>query len=158
MAPRDTAPAERADEAAARRRVAELTRELFRQATALAAAITEASGLHHTDVAALRALDAAVGEPVTVSRLGADLGLSSGAVTALVDRLERHGMVERTRNQTDRRRVHVTLTPKARTLGIELLEPIAERVGRAIAALDADGLRAVERYLAIVVDTPDDAG
>ena len=137
-----------------RARVAELTRELFRQAAGLSAAIAEASGLHPTDAAALRALDAARSEPITVSRLGAELKLSSGAVTALVDRLERHGMVERTRDAEDRRRVHVTLTPKARTLGADLLEPIAERMGRAVAGLDAAGLEAVERYLTAVVDAP----
>jgi DNA-binding MarR family transcriptional regulator len=113
--------------------------------------ITEASGLHHTDAAALRALDAAAGAPITVSRLGADLNLSSGAVTALVDRLERHGMVQRTRDAGDRRRVHVSLTPKARALGADLLAPIADRIGHAIGDLDAADLRVVERYLASVV-------
>jgi DNA-binding MarR family transcriptional regulator len=145
------------DDARVRQHVAALTRELFRQATALAAAITEASGLHQTDVAALRALDAAVSEPVTVSRLGSELGLSSGAVTALVDRLERHGMVQRTRDPTDRRRVHVTLTDKSRTLGMDLLEPIAQRSRRAIAALDADGLQSVEAFLATLVGEDEDA-
>ena len=135
-----------------RARVAGLTRELFRQATALSAAITEASGLHPTDAAALRALDAAVGEPITVSRLGADLKLSSGAVTALVDRLERHGMVRRTRDAGDRRRVLVSLTPKAEALGADLLEPIAHRIGQAVSDLDAEALRVVERYLETVVD------
>jgi DNA-binding MarR family transcriptional regulator len=132
--------------------VAGLTRELFRQATALSAAITEAGGLHPTDAAALRALDAAVGEPITVSRLGADLKLSSGAVTALVDRLERHGMVRRTRDAGDRRRVLVSLTPKAEALGADLLEPIAHRIGQAVSDLDAEALRVVERYLETVVD------
>jgi DNA-binding MarR family transcriptional regulator len=117
MAPPSPTPT--ADDQERRARVADLTRELFRQATALSAAITEASGLHHTDAAALRALDAAAGAPITVSRLGADLNLSSGAVTALVDRLERHGMVQRTRDAGDRRRVHVSLTPKARALGAD---------------------------------------
>lgn len=107
--------------------------------------------MHHTDVSALHILDAAVSEPVTVSRLGADLGLSSGAVTALVDRLERHGMVHRTRDPTDRRRVHVTLTEQARGLGAELLEPIARRIGHAVQELDAGEIHAVERYLATVV-------
>ena len=138
-------------------RVGELTRELFRQASAVSAAITEASGLHTTDVAALRALDAAAEEPITVSRLGADLGLSSGDVTALVDRLERHGMVRRARDHADRRRVHVSLTPKAEDLGAELLQPIAARIGQAVAALDPAELAAVERYLAAVVGPLEDA-
>jgi DNA-binding MarR family transcriptional regulator len=154
MAPPSPTPT--ADDVERRARVAELTRELFRQATALSAAITEASGLHHTDAAALRALDAAAGEPITVSRLGSELNLSSGAVTALVDRLERHGMVQRTRDAGDRRRVHVSLTPRARRLGADLLEPIAGRIGHAIGDLDAADLRVVERYLATVVDARED--
>jgi DNA-binding MarR family transcriptional regulator len=139
-----------------RTRVAELTRELYRQATALAWAITESSGLHHTDAAALRALDAAADEPVTVSRLGADLGLSSGAVTALVDRLEQHGMVRRERDAADRRRVYVALTPKARQLGSELLAPIGERIQRAIGDLGEREVEAVAAFLGTLIATDDD--
>ncbi len=148
----DTAAAD----AARRAHVAELTRELFRQASAVASGIADASGLHATDLSALRALDAAAGGPVTVSRLGAELGLTSGAVTALVDRLERHGLVRRRRDEADRRRVHVELTPAARVLGAELLRPIARRIGQAVEDLDADALQAVERFLAAVVGPPAD--
>jgi len=150
-----TSPSSRQDDAQ-RARVAELSRELYRQATALAWAICESSGLHHTDAAALRALDAAAGEPVTVSRLGADLRLSSGAVTALVDRLEHHGMVRRQRDAADRRRVYVALTPKARQLGAELLAPIGERIQRAIGALDERELEAVAAFLSTLVATADE--
>ncbi len=135
--------------------VVALTKVLYRQATALAAAITEGSGLYPTDVAALRALDAAAGAPVTVSQLGAELRLSSGAVTALVDRLERHEMVSRRRDPADRRRVHVVLSPKARRLGEELLAPIGERIQRAAAGLDDQGTEAVIGFLRTLVEAPD---
>lgn len=44
--------------------------------------------------------------------LGADLGISSGASTALVDRLEQRGIAERYPHPNDRRRTLVRLTPR----------------------------------------------
>jgi DNA-binding MarR family transcriptional regulator len=44
------------------------------------------------------------------NELGSDLGLTSGAATALVDRLERQGVAERYPHPSDRRRVLVRLT------------------------------------------------
>lgn len=48
--------------------------------------------------------------PQTVGRLGAEVGLSPASVTRLVDRLERRGLVARSRDADDRRRVDVRLT------------------------------------------------
>jgi DNA-binding MarR family transcriptional regulator len=50
------------------------------------------------------------GGPQTVGRLGADVGLSPASVTRLVDRLEKRGLVARSRDAEDRRRVDVRLT------------------------------------------------
>ena len=46
------------------------------------------------------------------NELAADLGLSSGASTALVDRLERQGIAERYPHPSDRRRTLVRLTAR----------------------------------------------
>ena len=48
------------------------------------------------------------------NELAADLGLSSGASTALVDRLERQGIAERYPHASDRRRTWVRLTDGGR--------------------------------------------
>ena len=48
------------------------------------------------------------------NELAADLGLSSGASTALVDRLERQGIAERYPHPSDRRRTLVRLTTRGR--------------------------------------------
>ena len=48
------------------------------------------------------------------NELAADLGLSSGASTALVDRLERQGIAERYPHASDRRRTLVRLTDQGR--------------------------------------------
>lgn len=66
------------------------------------------------------------------SELARDLNLTSSAATALVDRLEQHGVAERARHPTDRRRTTLRLTDRGvelaaagqRTL-LESLEPVA---------------------------------
>ena len=50
------------------------------------------------------------------NELAADLGLSSGASTALVDRLERQGIAERYPHPSDRRRTLVRLTDRGHTV------------------------------------------
>src|SRR5687767_9364247 len=64
-------------------------------------------GLNPTDLHALIAvMDAElVGAPITPGRLGERLNLSSGPVTALIDRLERGGHIRRDRDTADRRKV-----------------------------------------------------
>jgi DNA-binding MarR family transcriptional regulator len=50
------------------------------------------------------------------NELATDLGLSSGASTALVDRLERQGIAERYPHPSDRRRTLVRLTDRGRAV------------------------------------------
>jgi DNA-binding MarR family transcriptional regulator len=52
--------------------------------------------------------------PVTAGRLAEATGLTTGAITTAVDRLERAGIARRRHDQGDRRRVLVELTPSAR--------------------------------------------
>jgi DNA-binding MarR family transcriptional regulator len=69
---------------------------------AFAAAMARRTGLGLSEMAALEHLQHAHGG-LTPTELGRRLSLSSGAVTALVDRLERTGHVERRPNPADRR-------------------------------------------------------
>src|SRR6185503_17673612 len=48
--------------------------------------------------------------PTPVNDIGRRIGLTSGAITAAVDRLEERGLVERTAHPTDRRARIVQLT------------------------------------------------
>lgn len=132
-------------------RVTALTQELMRRMVALAGDLTASSGLNPSDVAALRALDAAAGDGVAVNTLGAQLGLSSGATTALVDRLEAHELVRRDRDPHDRRKVLVTLTPQARAFGSEHLVPLARAIQAATAQVDDGELAAVENFLELLL-------
>ncbi|MBR7618996.1 MarR family transcriptional regulator [Phenylobacterium sp. 20VBR1] len=54
--------------------------------------------------------------PRTVSDLGEALGLDSGTLTPLLKRMEAAGLVTRTRDRADERRVQITLTDQGHAL------------------------------------------
>ena len=66
------------------------------------------------------------GEAVLPSQLAAKLGLTTGSVTAMLDRLERLGYVSRSSDPSDRRKVVVRITPKAARRAIKIYGPIAQ--------------------------------
>jgi DNA-binding MarR family transcriptional regulator len=71
-------------------------------------AIAERLGLSVSDY---KTLDLIVREgPLTAGKLGELTGLTTGAVTGLIDRLERAGLVRRKRDERDRRKVIVQPT------------------------------------------------
>ncbi|NKQ55179.1 MarR family transcriptional regulator [Amycolatopsis sp. K13G38] len=88
--------------------------ELGREGSTLAvlrhARIAEMMGLSATDHKALDLASRAEG-PLTAGRIAQLTGLSTGAVTGVIDRLERAGFVRRVRDEQDRRKVLVELTP-----------------------------------------------
>jgi DNA-binding MarR family transcriptional regulator len=127
-------------------------REVYRRAAAIAATITEETGMHPTDVRALRALDAARERPLTVGELGARLGLSSAAVSGLVDRLEAAGLAARRPDPGDRRRVHVALSDRAQAIGQRQLAPVQAAIDRALASSDDAQVAAVHRFLTAFLD------
>jgi DNA-binding MarR family transcriptional regulator len=147
-------PPGRAADATLAGRVVGLTQELLRRMVALAGDLASSSGLNPSDLAALRVLDAAADGGVAVNTLGSQLGLSSGAVTALVDRLEDHQLARRTRDTSDRRRVLVVLAPKARAFGAEHLTPLLQAMDAATRELEEPELAAVEHFLRRVLDAP----
>jgi len=71
-------------------------------------------GIGTTESQAISSL--AVHGPRGQSDLARDLSLTSSAATALVDRLERHGVAERTRHPNDRRRMLIRLTSRGEEL------------------------------------------
>ena len=69
---------------------------------------------------AIRGLPA--GSPSTIQTLAERLALKHHSAVELIDRLETHGYVRRTRSRDDRRRVVVSLVPR----GDRLLEQVAQ--------------------------------
>jgi DNA-binding MarR family transcriptional regulator len=83
--------------------------------------------------------------PMTAGQLAEETGLSTGAVTFLLDRLEEAGMVKRRRDTDDRRRIWVELVPSAKRKLQHAQAPIVEEM-RAVSQ------RFKEEELAIVRD------
>lgn len=67
-------------------------------------------GVVHTDLKTANILNET--GPLTAGELSKITGLSTGSVTALVDRLEKAGYVRRERNESDRRRVMIVPIPE----------------------------------------------
>jgi DNA-binding MarR family transcriptional regulator len=63
---------------------------------------------------------------ISAGELAHEARLTSGAITAVVDRLERAGYARRVDDPSDRRRVLVEPTPKALDKAQELMGPLAE--------------------------------
>jgi DNA-binding MarR family transcriptional regulator len=86
-------------------------------------AAAERLGINRTDQRCMDILD--LNGQMTAGQLAAESGLSTGAVTTLLDRMERAGYVQRVRDTVDRRRVLVELTDEARKRAWEIWGPIA---------------------------------
>ena len=71
-------------------------------------AVTAAAGVDATELRALELVSRHGG--LTAGALAAELGLTTGAVTGLVDRMNRAGYLEREDDPQDRRRVIIRLT------------------------------------------------
>jgi DNA-binding MarR family transcriptional regulator len=62
---------------------------------------------------------------ITAGDLAAEVGLTTGAVTAMVDRLVAAGLLERKGDPSDRRKVLIQLTAGAKTLADEIYGEMA---------------------------------
>lgn len=90
-------------------------------------------GVNRTD---LRCLDLLLEQgQATPGYLADALGLTSGSVTAMLDRLETVGLVARRPDPADRRRIEVTPTEQAFAMAEKLWGPLVE-----------EGARTVTRY------------
>jgi DNA-binding MarR family transcriptional regulator len=117
-------------------------------------AFAQRHGLHPTDLQALIAVMHAEGNgaPLTPGRLGEAIGLSSGATTAVIDRLERAGHLRRTRESADRRVVHLRYGEPGMALAVEFFGPLGRRSDAVMAEFSDAELDTVRRFLAGITD------
>ncbi len=92
-------------------------------------AVAERLGLNLTDMKCFGLLSRK--GPLTGSQLAEELGLTGGAITNVVDRLERAGFVKRVRDAHDRRRWTVQPEPAR----IREVEQLYAPLGRGVVAL-----------------------
>ena len=119
------------------------------EAERLGQVFAERNGMHPTDLQALLAVmqAEAAGAPLTPGRLGEHLGLSSGATTAVVDRLERADHVRRERDDRDRRRITLHYGAAAAAVGGAFFGPLGARIEHVLAGFTPDELAVVRRFL-----------
>jgi DNA-binding MarR family transcriptional regulator len=99
---------------------------LFSHAVAARAGIAS-SDLECLDIILLRG-------PATPGELAKATGLTSGAMTGVLDRLEKAGFVRRLRDTVDRRKVWITALPEAE----REIAPMFQRLAAAIDSILAD--------------------
>ncbi|GAB2981348.1 MarR family winged helix-turn-helix transcriptional regulator [Frigoribacterium salinisoli] len=127
------------------RHLQRLTTESQRIAQAFAAR----HGLGQIDLEALLAVMEAerAGDPLTSGRLGEALGVTSGAATGVIDRLERVGHVVRRRDDADRRRVLVHYGERAREVAGAFFGPLGGVTDTVLDGFTDDELDVVTRFL-----------
>ncbi|WP_436847817.1 MarR family transcriptional regulator [Streptomyces coeruleorubidus] len=92
------------------------------------------------------------GVRATPGWLGAQLGVNSASTTALVDRLERRGLVRRERDTRDRRRVLLVVQDEAVTLGWSFFGPLIHEMVAEMRSFDEKELATVRRLLLAMRD------
>lgn len=101
--------------------------------------------LSRTDMRCLDLIDRL--GPISAGRLAEESGLTTGAVTFMLDRLEEAGMVVRRRDTKDRRRVWVQIVPEAQERLKDLHQPVAQEMREVAQRFKADELATVRDFM-----------
>ncbi|WP_206067086.1 MarR family winged helix-turn-helix transcriptional regulator [Nonomuraea composti] len=94
--------------------------------------------------------------PLTASELATAAGLTGGAMTTVIDRLERAGLAERRRDTADRRRVLVHLTERAERMSAEIWGPVLADAQVELGKFSSEELAVIERFLATALRNQQD--
>ena len=111
----------------------------------------EVLGVNLTDLHCLNIVENHGG--VTAGALAVQAGLTTGAVTGVVDRLERAGYARRVPDPADRRRVRIEVTDQFYARADEIFSPVAAAWQAELSRrFTADELDVVVEFLACVND------
>jgi DNA-binding MarR family transcriptional regulator len=133
----------------------DLATGLVRLARVVQDVFARVSARHDLTAAQARLLCVLTDGPKGMAKLAGILGVEKAAMTGLIDRLERRGLVQRTAVPGDRRACHVALTPA----GGQRALAVHEEVGRDLDALTSS-LSATRRreLLRVVLDITQASG
>jgi DNA-binding MarR family transcriptional regulator len=109
----------------------ELGRKMSTQTVFLHQAIAQSVGLNATDTKCIDLILRGPGGSVTAGWLSDTTGLTTGAITHILDRLEKRQFIERVRDTRDRRKVFIRVRPES----LEPLIPKYEAMGKAYMSL-----------------------
>jgi DNA-binding MarR family transcriptional regulator len=108
-------------------------------------AVAERVGMHQTDIETMDLLNTL--GPMTAGELAARAGLTSGATTRLIDRLERAGYVRRRPDETDRRCVIIEPVYENLEELAALFQPLAEGMAEMWSEFDDDQLDVIIEFV-----------
>lgn len=115
------------------------------------ATVANRLGIAITDLSCLNLLS--MDGPQTPGQLAEHIGITrGGAVTAMIDRLERSGYVARERDPDDRRKVLVRITDKATRQVSPLFAELGRAIGKEFDALDDESLTALLHFVTASTD------
>ena len=147
--------------------LSDLARKFSMQTVFLHQAIAQTVGLNATDTRCLDLLGSHPNDMLTAGRLSDLTGLTTGAITHVLDRLEKRGLIERVRNSEDHRKIFVRvrgasikpLLPKYESLGkayMTLIERYKDRELRLILSYMEEMSEMTERLMADTIAAPRD--
>jgi DNA-binding MarR family transcriptional regulator len=102
-------------------------------------------GVNETDLHCLNIIENAGG--ITAGALAVEAGLTTGAVTGVIDRLERVGFARRVGDPGDRRRVKVEVTKAFYTRADKIWGPPRAAWGRMLSKFSAEELELIMDFL-----------
>jgi DNA-binding MarR family transcriptional regulator len=102
-------------------------------------------GVNETDLRCLNIVENAGG--ITAGKLAELAGLTTGAVTGVIDRLEHRGFARRVQDPEDRRRVRVEVTRAFYGRADKIWGPVRADWGRALARFSNEELELITQFL-----------
>ena len=135
-----------------RRKKSELIDELVRefrtsgnQDDAFDTLAAQRLGVNETDLHCLNIVENAGG--ITAGKLAVLSGLTTGAVTGVIDRLEHRGFARRVPDPEDRRRVRIEVTRAFYARADKIWGPLRADWGRALAKFSNEELELITEFL-----------
>jgi DNA-binding MarR family transcriptional regulator len=125
-------------------------RRMGAQSVITSQVVADRFSLHTTDLECLDLIY--LRKDVTAGELAKATGLTSGAVTALIDRLEAAGYVERAADSADRRRVLVRIKPDAIKPIEAVYAPMQEKMFALWSAFSERDLRVIADFISRSTD------
>jgi DNA-binding MarR family transcriptional regulator len=133
------------DVAGLRRWVARSLRALGSDLDRLDEAVAARFNLHRTDLRCLEIV--ARGGPLSAGALAEQAGLSTSAVTSVIDRVERSGNLRRRSDTSDRRRVLVEVTELGRRRGREAFAGLTEGTDQLLSRYSPEELQLIGGFV-----------
>lgn len=93
--------------------------ELYERLSSWEQDVVKSSGLSTPQMHTIEIVGHEDGSPLRMKELAKKMGVTTGTLTVMIDRLEQQGLLKRTPHETDRRSYLIALTEKGQTLFAE---------------------------------------